>query len=371
MRSARAYVTSRGLYELEINGRRVGDQLFTPGWTSYGKRLQYQTYDVTALLKPGRQRDRRDARRRLVPRLSRVEGPAERLRRALGLLCQLRIEYADGRVETVGTDENWKATTGPSSRPTSTWARPTTRGSRSRAGARRASTTRAGRRCASPPRRRSTRSSRRGTAGARDRGGEAGEDPPHAGRRDRLRLRPEHGRPGAAEGERAGRHEGRPAPRRGARQGRQPLHGQPARGEAAGRVHAEGRRRRDLRAALHLPGLPLRRGRRLAGRAGARRPHRRRRALRHGRDRRVRDLEPAAQPAAAQHPLGPEGQLPRRADRLPAARRAARLDGRRAGVLAHGQLQHGRGGLLHEVAARTSPPTRTPRARCRTSSRTC
>ena len=42
-----------GLYELEINGKRVGDQVFTPGWTSYGKRLQYQTYDVTSLLRAG------------------------------------------------------------------------------------------------------------------------------------------------------------------------------------------------------------------------------------------------------------------------------------------------------------------------------
>ena len=50
---ARAYVTSHGLYELHLNGRRVGDQLFTPGWTSYKKRLQYQTYDVTSLLKSG------------------------------------------------------------------------------------------------------------------------------------------------------------------------------------------------------------------------------------------------------------------------------------------------------------------------------
>ena len=47
---ARAYVTSHGLYELHLNGQRVGDQLFTPGWTSYNKRLQYQTYDVTPLL---------------------------------------------------------------------------------------------------------------------------------------------------------------------------------------------------------------------------------------------------------------------------------------------------------------------------------
>jgi len=53
VRSARTYVTSLGLYELELNGRRVDDQVLTPGWTSYDKRLQYQTYDVTELLQEG------------------------------------------------------------------------------------------------------------------------------------------------------------------------------------------------------------------------------------------------------------------------------------------------------------------------------
>ena len=53
VKSARAYVTSLGLYELEINGKRVGDRLFTPGWTSYHHRLQYQTYDVTSHLLAG------------------------------------------------------------------------------------------------------------------------------------------------------------------------------------------------------------------------------------------------------------------------------------------------------------------------------
>src|SRR5258708_31849876 len=51
---ARVYATSHGLYELFINGHRVGDELMTPGWTSYNRRLQYQTYDVTNLLKAGR-----------------------------------------------------------------------------------------------------------------------------------------------------------------------------------------------------------------------------------------------------------------------------------------------------------------------------
>lgn len=49
--SARVYVSSCGLYELHLNGQKVGEELFTPGWTSYKKRLQYQTYDVTNLLK--------------------------------------------------------------------------------------------------------------------------------------------------------------------------------------------------------------------------------------------------------------------------------------------------------------------------------
>ena len=46
---ARAYITSHGLYALELNGQPASDWLFTPGWTAYRKRLQYQTYDVTAL----------------------------------------------------------------------------------------------------------------------------------------------------------------------------------------------------------------------------------------------------------------------------------------------------------------------------------
>jgi alpha-L-rhamnosidase len=53
IKSARLYITSHGLYEATLNGKRVGDELFTPGWTSYNKRLQYQTYDVSSLLKKG------------------------------------------------------------------------------------------------------------------------------------------------------------------------------------------------------------------------------------------------------------------------------------------------------------------------------
>jgi len=113
VRAARVYVTSLGLYEVELNGRRVGDQVLTPGWTSYDTRLQYQTYDVTGLLKPGdnaigamladgwyRGHMTWDMRRNVYGE-------------HLALLLQLRITFADGRVQIVGSDASWKAATGP------------------------------------------------------------------------------------------------------------------------------------------------------------------------------------------------------------------------------------------------------------------
>lgn len=51
--SEQLYITCQGVYEAEFNGRRVGDHFLAPGWTSYESRLQYQTYDVTSLLRAG------------------------------------------------------------------------------------------------------------------------------------------------------------------------------------------------------------------------------------------------------------------------------------------------------------------------------
>ena len=65
---ARLYVSALGVYEVHINGHKVGDQVLAPGWTEYTKRVPSQTYDVTGPGQAGRQRDRRGARRRLVRR---------------------------------------------------------------------------------------------------------------------------------------------------------------------------------------------------------------------------------------------------------------------------------------------------------------
>jgi alpha-L-rhamnosidase len=50
---ARIYVSAKGVYELYLDGKRIGNDVFAPGWTDYHKRIQYQTYDVTELLKSG------------------------------------------------------------------------------------------------------------------------------------------------------------------------------------------------------------------------------------------------------------------------------------------------------------------------------
>jgi alpha-L-rhamnosidase len=111
IKSARVYVSSLGLYELYLNGQKVSSDLFTPGWTSYNKRLQYQTYDVTTLLQSQNT-------------LGAILGDGwyrgyiawngkNYFGDKLALLCQLRIEYADGTSQTIQTDDTWKVTAGP------------------------------------------------------------------------------------------------------------------------------------------------------------------------------------------------------------------------------------------------------------------
>ena len=105
---ARIYVTSHGFYELHLNGKKVGDQVFTPGWTSYGKRLQYQVYDVSPLLIKGNNA------------IGAVLGDGwyrgtlgwgnnwAVYGKRLGVLMQLHITYTDGTETMILTDESWK-----------------------------------------------------------------------------------------------------------------------------------------------------------------------------------------------------------------------------------------------------------------------
>ncbi|MCX5537038.1 glycoside hydrolase family 78 protein [Streptomyces sp. NBC_00006] len=114
VRSARLYTTAYGVYETEINGTRVGDDVLAPGWTSYRHRLRYRTHDVTGLLRRGE-----NALGALLGegwytgRLGWDGGRRARYGPHRALLAQLEIRYADGRTHTVATDPDWHWTTGP------------------------------------------------------------------------------------------------------------------------------------------------------------------------------------------------------------------------------------------------------------------
>ena len=111
---ARLYITAHGVYTAEINGREVGDHILAPGWTSYGHRLTYQTFDVTKLLSEGE-----NAIGAYVGagwycgRLGFHGGKRNIWGDNIGLFAQLVITFADGNQETVVTDSDWKWSTGP------------------------------------------------------------------------------------------------------------------------------------------------------------------------------------------------------------------------------------------------------------------
>jgi alpha-L-rhamnosidase len=112
IKSATAYITAHGLYEAQINGQRVGDAYLTPGWTSYNKRLQYQVYDVTNLLKNGSNAIGVTLGSGWYRGHLAWGGNKNIYGKDISLLLQLAITYSDGTTETVVSDESWKSTTG-------------------------------------------------------------------------------------------------------------------------------------------------------------------------------------------------------------------------------------------------------------------
>ncbi|MDI4647102.1 alpha-L-rhamnosidase [Cohnella hashimotonis] len=109
--SARAYVCGLGLYELQMNGVKAGNEYLTPHFNAYQKWLQYQTYDVTALLKEGDNRIEISLGNGLYKGRFGFEGNnAELYGSEFALLCEIRVEYADGSSEVLKSDTDWTAT---------------------------------------------------------------------------------------------------------------------------------------------------------------------------------------------------------------------------------------------------------------------
>ncbi|MCL2660256.1 MAG: glycoside hydrolase family 78 protein [Acidobacteriaceae bacterium] len=114
VKSARLYITAAGSYEARINGEKVGKDVLTPGDTDSSKRIYYQTYDVTPMLRPGA-----NAIAALMGdgwyaspltwdgRAYEFSPPPNRLR------AQMAIEYTDGTHDVISTDSSWRAKASP------------------------------------------------------------------------------------------------------------------------------------------------------------------------------------------------------------------------------------------------------------------
>jgi alpha-L-rhamnosidase len=112
--SARLYATALGCYEPRLNGQRIADHVFAPGWTDYHKRVMYQSYDVTAVVREGENV------------LGAIVGEGWYCGRVgfgkdgtpFGIppprfLAQLEVRFDDGSIRQVVTNNDWRGATGP------------------------------------------------------------------------------------------------------------------------------------------------------------------------------------------------------------------------------------------------------------------
>lgn len=108
-------ISAMGVYEAEINGKRVGNFIMAPGWTSYHKRHQYQEYDVTDLILFDENKDRTENeiavnvgkgwyRGRLV-----TYGFTDCYGGVTAMIAQLTVTYEDGSHTVIPTDNRWES----------------------------------------------------------------------------------------------------------------------------------------------------------------------------------------------------------------------------------------------------------------------
>ncbi len=111
VRRARLYSTALGIYELRVNGNRLGRDEEAPGWTDYDSRIAYQTYDVTDALVQGANVIAAQIADGWYAGHVSAFGRAQWGDRPL-LLARLDVEYADGTTDRVVTDPSWRVGTG-------------------------------------------------------------------------------------------------------------------------------------------------------------------------------------------------------------------------------------------------------------------
>ncbi|MEP7323267.1 MAG: alpha-L-rhamnosidase N-terminal domain-containing protein, partial [Saprospiraceae bacterium] len=113
MKSATLFISSRGLYEAEINGVKVGNDYLTPGWTAYNSRIQYQVYDVTNMIKKEANAIGVTLGKGWFSGEVGWINASNLYGKDLALISQLIITYTDGSTWIIPTDGTWKSSNGP------------------------------------------------------------------------------------------------------------------------------------------------------------------------------------------------------------------------------------------------------------------
>jgi alpha-L-rhamnosidase len=114
VKRAIVHICGLGHFEMNLNGEKVGKNLLSPGWTKYNRTALYETHDITDQLEEGQNAIGltlgdgmyHSERRNRFSKFQGSFGP----QRAFG---QIEVEYVDGTRETIGTDESWRAHSGP------------------------------------------------------------------------------------------------------------------------------------------------------------------------------------------------------------------------------------------------------------------
>ncbi len=110
---ATLYATALGLVDMHLNGARVSDDFFTPGWTDYNKRVYYRTWDVTKLVRNGDNAIGAVLADGWFSGYVGYRGTRDTYGQSTRVRAQLRLEFEDGTTMDVGTGSSWKAATGP------------------------------------------------------------------------------------------------------------------------------------------------------------------------------------------------------------------------------------------------------------------
>jgi len=114
LKHALVNVCGLGEYEMTINGKKAGDDILSPGWTKYNKTCLYDTRDITDMLHDGKNAVGLELGNGMYQVLG--GGRFTKFKGSFGpqkAIAQIRLEYADGSVEYVGTDDNWRVAAGP------------------------------------------------------------------------------------------------------------------------------------------------------------------------------------------------------------------------------------------------------------------